>query len=330
MDASYFGLRHRPFRTAPDADSYYPATGHEQALARLHQAMKDDEGLALLTGEPGTGKTLLCHRLLEQLGPEIPSAFLTHSHFAGRAGLLQAILYDLSLSYEGKGEQELRLALTDYLLQNFAAGKRTVFVVDEAQHLTPDLLEELRLLGNLESRQGKAVQIVLAGQPTMEERLRLPELAVLAQRLVARPRLEPLGVHEAADYLYHQLRLAGARPEQVLSEEAADVLARGTRGVPRLLNQAAHQALALAQQGGAITVDAEAALEALAFLGLEAESEAAAATNFPTLITPESSDSEAEEAEGQPVLSLTEEATAPDEANDSGMSRRYAMPQRPA
>jgi len=304
MDGAFFGLCHRPFRTTPDVASYYPATGHEEALARLRQAIDEDEGLALLTGEPGTGKTLLCHRLLELLGPDAASAFLTNSHFRDRTGLLQAILYDLSLPYEGRGEQELRLTLTDYLLKNFGAGRRSLLVIDEAHHLTPDLLEELRLLGNLEARQGKAVQVLLVAQPALEKTLNLPELAGLRQRLVVRTQLEPLGVHEAVDYLYHQLRLAGGRPAQVLAGEAAEVLAQGTRGVPRLLSQAAYQALGLAHQAGARCVDVEAALEALAVLGLEVGEEADEAADTSGLIRRP----DADEPGLAPVLSLAGQA----------------------
>src|SRR5262249_23871086 len=153
------------FRSTPDSACYYPATGHEHALQRLLIALEDDEGIVLLSGEPGTGKTLLCHCLLERLGTGVTSAFLPLGRAGDRAGLLQAILSDLSLPYVGRSEQDARLALTDFLLNNFAGGKKTVLVMDEAQHLGPDLLEELRLLGNLEARQGKAVQIVLAAQP---------------------------------------------------------------------------------------------------------------------------------------------------------------------
>src|SRR5262249_16379958 len=156
-----------------------------------------------------------------------------------RAGLLQAILYDLSLPYEGRSEQELRLALTDVLLKEVATGKRTLLVIDEAQHLTADLLEELRLLGNLEPGQRKGLQVVLRGQPGLLKIVRQPELAGLSQRLVVRGTLEPLGVEEAADYLLHALRGAGGRPEKILDGEAMEILARATRGIPRLLNQAA-------------------------------------------------------------------------------------------
>src|SRR5262249_36551906 len=102
MYESHFGLRERPFRPTPDCGAYYPATSHERALTRLLQALADDEGIVLLTGEPGTGKTLLCHCLLERLGPDVASAFVTNSHLADRASLLQALLYDLSLPYEGR------------------------------------------------------------------------------------------------------------------------------------------------------------------------------------------------------------------------------------
>jgi type II secretory pathway predicted ATPase ExeA len=277
MYETHFGLRERPFRATPDSACYYPATSHEQTLARLLQALADDEGMVLLTGEPGTGKTLLCHCLLERLGPGVASAFVTNSHTGGRAGLLQAILYDLGQPYEGRGEQELRLALTELLLRNYGAGRRAVLIMDEAQNLAAELLEELRLLANLEGRRARAFQVVLVGQPELLETLRRPDLKALAQRLAVRARLAPLGVEEAADYLLHQLRASGGRPEAILTDEALEVLARASRGVPRLLNQAAHQALALAFTAGAEVVDAEAALEAVDSLGLSAEDAAAGA-----------------------------------------------------
>jgi type II secretory pathway predicted ATPase ExeA len=314
MYEAHFGLRRRPFRPTPDCECYYPATTHERALAQLVQAVTDDEGIALLTGNPGSGKTVLCHRLLECLGEETTTAFLTNSHVASRAGLLQALLYDLSLPYEGRGEQEMRLALTDYLLQNYATGRRAVLVIDEAQHLSPDLLEELRLLGNLEAGHGKAVQLVLVAQPWFVESLQQPELASFSQRLVVRSRLEALDVQEAADYLVHHLRTAGGRPEEIITDEALAILARGTHGVPRLLNQAAHQALAIACTANTAPVDAEVALEALAALGLEAEE---APSESRTLVRgPEQIDRVADEEAGsdEAVIVLREEpvSTGPD------------------
>ncbi|MBY0527990.1 MAG: AAA family ATPase [Gemmataceae bacterium] len=271
MYDSHFGLRQRPFRPTPDSDCYYPATTHEYALARLLAGIEADEGLLLLTGDPGTGKTLLCHRLLERLPADTVSAFVTNSRLVGRAALLQAILFELSLPYEGRAEQEMRLGLTDFLLQNARQRKRAVILVDEAQHLTADLLEELRLLGNLEAGAGKAVQMVLLAQPAIQQTLMAVELTAVRQRLSVRAHLEPLDVREGVDYLVHHLRAVGGKPEALVSDEALEMIARAARGVPRLLNQAAHQAFAVAADAGAEQVDAEAALEALAALGLEAE-----------------------------------------------------------
>lgn len=319
MYESHFGLRQRPFRPAPDGSCYYPATSHEAALARLRQGIADDEGLLILTGPPGSGKTLLCHCLLERQGPQTASAFLTNSHVGDRRGLLQAILYDLGQPYEGRGEQELRLALTDFLLKNYAEGRQTLAIVDEAQHLSAELLEELRLLSNLHARHGTAVHVLLVGQPGLLETLARPELAALRQRLATRAALEPLTVQEAADYLLHQVRAAGGRPEHVFTEESLEVLARGGQGLPRLLNQAAHQALTLAAAAGAVAVDAEAALEALAALGLEGE-KPAAEDDAPPDRGP---------AEGPASAPLLLSA-GPDDAPEERPARLYATPRRPA
>jgi type II secretory pathway predicted ATPase ExeA len=274
MNLARFGLRLRPFRPTPDTQSYYPATPHEYALEHLIQAVADDEGLALLTGDAGTGKTLLAHLLLERLGNEVSTSLITNCRFATRADLLRTVLFDLNQPHQGLTEQELRLALTGHVLDQFAADKRTVLVFDEAQDLTPDLLEELRLLGNLESGRGKAVHVLLVSQPAILETLRRPELAVVSQRLSVRLRLEPLDVHESADYLLHQIRIAGGRPGRVVTDEAVLLLAKNAHGVPRVLNQAGHQALILADSLQAEQVDVEVVIEALAVLGIEAELDA--------------------------------------------------------
>jgi type II secretory pathway predicted ATPase ExeA len=266
-----FGLRRRPFPATPDSALYYPATAHEAVLASFVRALHDDQGLLLLTGEPGTGKTLLGQVLLERMGGDTHNAFITNSHLPDRAALLQAILFDMGLPYADGAEQVLRLRLTELVLQNCAAGKRTIVVVDEAHHLSADLLEELRLLGNLEAGQDKAFQAVCLAQPVIAETLKHPMLSAWKQRLGLNTHLEPLSVEEACDYLKHHLRMAGGKPDKVIDDSALEALARGTQGIPRLLNQAAHQALSLADAGEMDRVDAEAALEALAVLGLQVD-----------------------------------------------------------
>jgi len=324
MVETHFGLRQRPFPATPDPACYYPATSHEQALERLLGGLADGEGLLLLTGAPGTGKTLLGRCLLERLGEGVCSALLTNSHVPGRTGLLQALLYDLALPYEGLDEQELRLNVTDHLLKSYAGGQQTVLLVDEAHHLSADLLEELRLLGNLEGRSGKALQVILLGLPLLQDRLSRPELSALRQRLAVRATLAPLDVEEAADYLLHHLRAAGGRPERILTDEAVELLARGTQGIPRLLNQAGHQALALAQQAGSAQVDAEAALEALTLLelteGMERTNEAVARESSPA--------GEEGGLEASPVLPLTEEDVGHQVGDPA--CRLFVSPGRPA
>ncbi len=271
MDESRLEALKRAFRPIPNSDAYYPATSHEQALACASAALADDEGMALIVGGPGLGKTLLGHCFLDRLGDNVASAFLLTAHFREPAALLQALLYDFALPYEGRAEEEMRLALTDHLLQNYEAGRRGVLIVDEAHLLAPSVLEELRILGNLEGKRGKAVQIVLLSLPAILDTLQSPELESLQQRLAARAELRPLDLHEATDFLMHQGRRVCSRPEEVLTEEALQIVAQSCQGIPRILNRAMFKALSLAQAAGADVLDAEAVLEAIATLGLVQE-----------------------------------------------------------
>jgi general secretion pathway protein A len=264
-----FGLRRRPFRPTPDTDAYYPAATHEAALRRLRQALDDDEGVILLTGGPGTGKTLVARLLLETLDENVRCVLLTNSHAARKGDLLQAILFDLGLPYQGLTEQAARLAVTESCLEHFRGGGKTVIVVDEAHHLAPDMLEELRLLSNLEGKDGRAVQILLVGLPEIEQTLEKPGLAALRQRLTAKARLEPLDADESARYLSHQVRAAGGQPDRLFGEDVLDILTHAANGVPRILNQAAHAAFALAAEAETDQVDSEAAVEAVTRLGLD-------------------------------------------------------------
>ncbi len=269
MYLEHFGLRTRPFRTTPDVDAYYPATTYETSLAQLRQALDEDEGIVLLEGEPGSGKTLMAHLLLEKLPDNWRSAFLTHCRFFGRGDLLQAILFDLGLPYQGLSEHEMRLELTRSCLERFKLGGRTIIVADEAHLLSVDQLEELRLLSNLEGKDGKAVQVVLIRLPGLFDTIRKPGLEIFKQRLTVSCRLDPLSIEESADYLLHQIRRVGGKPDKLLGEDVLDILSHASRGVPRLLNQAAHCAFKLAYEAGADHVDAEAAVEAISRLGLD-------------------------------------------------------------
>jgi type II secretory pathway predicted ATPase ExeA len=271
-----FGLRRRTFRPTPDTDSYFPAATHEAALHQLRRALDDDEGIIVLTGEPGTGKTLLARKLLEDLDESVRVVLLTNSHVSRKGDLLQAILFDLGLPYQGLTEQVARLAVTESCLDFYRDGGKTLIVVDEAHHLTAEMLEELRLLSNLEGKDGKAVQVLLLALPVIEETLDEPTLVALRQRLTVWARLEPLDPEESAEYLRHQVAAAGGNPDKLFGDDVLDILSHAGRGIPRILNQAAHVAFALADEAGQRQVDAEAAVEAITRLGLDPAAEAEA------------------------------------------------------
>jgi type II secretory pathway predicted ATPase ExeA len=335
MYQAHFGLKRRPFASTPDGDYYYPATSHERSLASLLAAVLDLESITLLTGEPGSGKTLLCHRLLERLGPDVNNVFLANSHLPSRTALLQSILFDLSQPYQGLSEQELRLGLMDQLLKTYETGRRTVLVVDEAQHLSADLLEELRLLGNLEAKDGRALQVVLVALPGLLETLGRPETAGFRQRLAVRLALEPLDRHESADYLAQHIRAAGGRPQKIFTDEALEILGASARGIPRLLNQAGHQALLLAHSANLDAVDAEVALEALAILGLQSEPSDETFTGLAPLNRETEDYIEMDDIASDPLLPLTDKdeglPSPPQHKPDgNGKSRQHYPPRRPA
>lgn len=274
MNGSHFGMVRRPFRPAVDTASYFPAAAHEAAIAALAAAFARHESIVLLDGPTGVGKSLVARKWLESLPAEVPRAVVPNAHAAKPADLLQAILFDLGQPYEKLSEQELRLAVTGQLLD--AAGEfPTVLLIDEAQHLGPAALEELRLLGNVETRGGSAAFALLVAQPSLRDALARPAYETLAQRIGVRCAIEPFTPEESADYLRHQVRAAGGNPARVYDDSAVSLLAGACGGVARLLNQAAGLAVELAAGGEAELVDSEAAIEALSRLGLEAAEESA-------------------------------------------------------
>ena len=268
MDWAHFGMDRAPFRPAVDAAAYFAAPAHDAALAALAAAFARRESAVLIDGASGAGKSLVARKWLDDLLPDVPRALLPNARAEKPAELLQAILFDLGKPYAGLTEQELRLAVTGHLLDAAAGGYPTVIVIDEAQHLSLAALEEVRLLGNLETQHGAACFTVLVAQPTLRAALARPAYALISDRVGVRATIEPLTPDEADAYLRHQIRAAGGDPAKVLTDEAAALFVGACGGLPRALNRAAGQAFELAAEGGAEAVDAEAALEALGRLGV--------------------------------------------------------------
>lgn len=271
MDWSRFGMDRPPFRPAVDSAAYFPAPAHEAALAALAAAFVRREPAVLIDGPSGVGKSLVARKWLDDLLADVPRVVLPNAHAERPADLLQAILFDLGKPYQGLTEQELRLAVTGQLLDSAAGDFPTVLVIDEAQHLSHPALEELRLLGNLETRRGSAAFAVLVAQPSLRAALSRPAYALVADRVAVRCALEPLTVEESAAYLRHQVRAAGGDPGTVLDDGAVSLLAGACSGIPRTLNRAAGLAFELAAEAGAAAVDVEAAVEALGRIGIAPE-----------------------------------------------------------
>jgi type II secretory pathway predicted ATPase ExeA len=322
VEWSYFGLDRQPFRPAVDPDSYFPAAAHEAALAAIAEGFARRDPLVLIDGSSGVGKSLVARKWLEHLLPDVPRVLIPNARAARPAELLQAILFDIAKPYQGLSEQELRLAVTGHLLDTAAAGNfPTVLVLDEAQHLSESVCEELRLLGNLETRRGAALFAVLVAQPALREMLNQPACEPLAQRIAVRAEVAPLAADESAHYVRHQVRAAGGEPDKVFADDAVQLLAGACRGVPRLLNRAAALALELAASAEATQVDLEAALEALDRLGL-AVAESGEPTDPVLLPHPARAAEPARSRRGKSVVALPADEAGPARGSKDRASRK--------
>lgn len=248
---SFFGLQENPFSVSPDPRFYCSTPAHDRALAELVFAARTRHGLMLLTGEAGTGKTTLVHRLLDTLRPQgVSTSYVFHSRLDAE-DLFDFILRDFGVAGGARrGKGELLTTLHDWALQRCARGDSPVVIIDEAQALSPATLDELRLLLNLESPGGKLIQIVLAGQPELEEKLRRPDLRQLRQRVMFRSRLPLLSEAETNAYIRLRVARAGRVEGEIFSDAACGAIHRFSQGVPRTVNLLCEHALlsALAQE----------------------------------------------------------------------------------
>jgi general secretion pathway protein A len=254
MYKEYFGLKERPFSIAPDPRYLYMSRHHQEALAHLLYGIQSG-GFVLLTGDVGTGKTTISRCLLEQMPGNTDVAFILNPKMTVHE-LLATFCDELVINYpEGNTSVKVFVdRINEYLLDAYARGRRTVLIIEEAQNLSMDVLEQIRLLTNLETHQDKLLQIIMIGQPELREMLSRPEMAQLSQRVTARYHIGPLSAHEVGAYVQHRLAVAGAG-RRLFQEEAVDRLYRMSRGIPRLINVICDRALLGAYAQGKEHVD---------------------------------------------------------------------------
>ncbi|MDX1594928.1 MAG: AAA family ATPase [Gammaproteobacteria bacterium] len=251
MYLEHFGLREPPFRLTPDTDFLYLSPGHQEARNVLLVSLRSGEGFIKIIGEVGTGKTLLCRTLLNELGDDVVTAYLPNPCLSPNT-FRTAFADELGVEYTpSHGMHKLLLATTRRLTELHAAGKQVVLLVDEAQAMPRDTLEAVRLLSNLETAKTKLLQIVLFAQPELDDRLQTRELRQLRQRITFAHTLRPLGPEDARAYLGHRIAIAGGHVHMLFERAAVDALCRASRGIPRLLNILAHKALMAAYGKGA-------------------------------------------------------------------------------
>jgi general secretion pathway protein A len=252
----YFGFVEAPFSIAPDPRYLYLSDQHREALAHLLYGIGDQGGFILLTGEVGTGKTTVCRCLLQQLPDHVDVAIVVNPKLSAHE-LLQTICEELGVAVFGDdkpSDKQLIDALNAHLLKTHARGRNTILIVDEAQNLSAEVLEQLRLLTNLETNERKLLQLILLGQPELNDLLARPDLRQLEQRVTARYHLRPLSPAEVAGYINHRLAIAGQRG-QLFAAAAVREIAKLSRGIPRVINLLCDRALLGVYAGNGQQVD---------------------------------------------------------------------------
>ena len=243
MYESYFGLQETPFALTPDTRYFLRAETHRQALELLLAALQQREGFIKISGEVGTGKTLLCRMLLNALEGNAVTAYIPNPHLSPD-GLYEAVADELGVDMAVDGNTHRRIkAISERLIMLAEDGRTPVLVIDEAQAMPEETIESLRLLTNLETERAKLLQVVLFGQPELDTMLDRPSLRQLKQRITFQQKLQPLDRPAVAQYLQHRLAQAGYNGPVLFEPVAVKMIGRASGGIPRLVNILAHKAL---------------------------------------------------------------------------------------
>jgi len=267
MYTEFYGLVRPPFEMTPDPSFLYMGEAHREGLATLVYAVDSGKGFVMLTGEVGTGKTTLLHALLAQLDSTTNSAFIFNPRL-DPMGFFRMLFEELGVGPPCESKAEYLLALNQYLIDKLAAGERVLLIVDEAQNLSAEMLEEIRLLSNLETPTSKLIQIMLVGQPELQELVDKPELRQLRQRIALRHHLRPFDSGEIIEYVSERLAKAGYTGRGIFKKKALKELHAITGGTPRLINNICDGAMLLGYARQETTLGPDAIREVAHDLGL--------------------------------------------------------------
>ena len=255
MYHDFFGFTSAPFEMTPDPSMLYLGDTHREGLATLLYAVQSGKGFVVLSGEVGTGKTTLLHALLAQLDSNTPSAFVFNPGLEP-LDFFRVVFDELGIEEVCRTKAEYLLALNQFLIGCIKDDRRALLIIDEAQNLSPEMLEEIRLLSNLETPTSKLLQIMLVGQPELDEMLDRNDLRQLKQRVALRHSLRAFDANELEHYIQERTRLAGYSGKEIFNRAARRELLRATGGIPRLINNVCDSALLSAYAQGAKTIDA--------------------------------------------------------------------------
>jgi putative secretion ATPase (PEP-CTERM system associated) len=265
MYEKYFQLRERPFALSPDPEYLYPSKVHQEALSYLRYGIEGHAGFVVITGEIGSGKTTMLQSLLRRLDSGTTVARVMNTMLDARE-LLEAIVLDFGIDPTGMSKPVLLKALASFLVQQRQAGRLTLVAIDEAQNLSLPALEEIRMLSNLETEKSKLIQIVMIGQPELREKLALPQLEQLRQRITVSYHLQPLDAEETANYVNHRLKRAAIGTPVQFPRAVTDLIHQRSHGVPRIINVIADATLLFAYGVDRRDIDLGIAEDALAEL----------------------------------------------------------------
>jgi general secretion pathway protein A len=235
MYESFYGFREKPFSILPDPAFLFPSRKHQMALSMLEYGLTNQASFTVVTGEIGSGKTTLVRKLLQSIDEDLTVGLVSNTQCASFEEFLRWILFAFELEYRGKDKVELYHTFTDFLIKEFGLSRRVILIIDEAQHLGPKPLEQLRMLSNVNADKYQILQLILIGQPDLRRLLSRPELEQFVQRISVDYHLKPLDIEETEHYIRHRLNVAGGDPK-LFTKDACLQIGHYTGGVPRLIN----------------------------------------------------------------------------------------------